>query len=455
MTSEALEPTRVSFDSEGDELVGDLYLPPAPAGGGRLPALVVTGSWTTVKEQMAGLYARRLAERGFAALAFDFRGFGESAGEPRAYESPARKAQDIHNAVTFLASRPELDAARLGAVGVCASSGYTAVNAARDERVRSLVLIAPWLHDGALVRALYGGDEGVRQRIEAGEAAHERYEQSGEAAHVPAISTTDESAAMFGEFDYYLNSERGAIPEWPNHFAVMSWPEWLGFDPIRVAPEILAPTLLVHSPDAAVPDGARRFHRDLGGPADFLWTQGTQFDFYDQEPQVTVAVDAAEAHLRRTLDLPGAAERSTSVAVVERFFAALEAMDVDAFLEVWADDAVQEMPFAPDGFPSRLDGKEDVRRQYGGLPEAYEGMRFPRQLHPTTDPAVVIAEYEGSIALRAGGRYDNRYIGVFEVRDGRLRRFVEYFNPEVLAAAFGGEQLGQTFGLGDPDEPQG
>ncbi len=299
MTTGAPEPIRVSFESEGDELAGDLYL---PAGGGeRLPALVVTGSWTTVKEQMAGLYARRLAERGFAALAFDFRGFGESAGGPRDYESPTRKAEDIHSAVSFLGSRPELDPERLGAVGVCASSGYTALNASRDERVRSLVLVAPWLHDAALVRELYGGEEGVRERIEVGEAARRRFEQTGEAAHVPAISTTDESAAMFGEFDYYLNSERGAIPQWSNRFAVMSWPEWLGFDPIRIAPEIVVPTLLVHSSDAAVPDGARRFHRDLAGPADFLWTHGTQFDFYDQEPNVTKAVDVAEMHLRRTL----------------------------------------------------------------------------------------------------------------------------------------------------------
>jgi fermentation-respiration switch protein FrsA (DUF1100 family) len=295
-----LEPTRVSFVSEGERLAGDLYLPP-DRGAERLPALVVTGSWTTVKEQMAGLYARRLAERGFAALAFDFRGFGESAGEPRDYESPARKAVDIHNAVSFLGSRPELDPGRLAAVAVCASSGYSAVNATRDERVRSLVLVAPWLHDATLVRELYGGEEGVAERIEAGDAARERYGTAGETEYVPTISTTDESAAMFGEFDYYLNPERGAIAEWPNRFAVMSWPEWLGFDPIRVAPEVLAPTLLVHSPDAAVPDGARRFARDLGGPADFLWTEGTQFDFYDQEPAVTKAVDAAEAHLRRTL----------------------------------------------------------------------------------------------------------------------------------------------------------
>jgi len=296
------EPARVTFESEGAELIGDLYLPSGRMPDERLPALVVTGSWTTVKEQMSALYARRLAERGFAALAFDFRGFGESSGEPRDYESPSAKARDIHNALTLLASQPECDPGRLAAVAVCASSGYTAFNTTCDDRVRSLVLIAPWLHDAALVRELYGGDEGVRERIAAGEAARERYDETGEVAYVPAISTTDESAAMFGDFDYYLNPARGAIPEWPNRFALMSWPEWLGFDPIRLAPEILAPTLLVHSPDAAVPDGARRFHRDLAGPGDFLWIEGTQFDFYDQEPNVTKAVDAAEAHLRRTLD---------------------------------------------------------------------------------------------------------------------------------------------------------
>ncbi|MEU0405546.1 lysophospholipase, partial [Streptomyces sp. NPDC006197] len=61
------------------------------------------------------------------------------------------------------------------------------------------------------------------------------------------------------------------------------------------------PTLLVHSEDAAIPDGARRFHAGLAGPKDILWSQGTQFDFYDQEPQVTLAVDTVAAHFARTL----------------------------------------------------------------------------------------------------------------------------------------------------------
>jgi uncharacterized protein len=64
----------VNFESNGTPLVGTLYLP--TDRGIPLPAVVVTGAWMTVKEQMAATYAQALAERGFAALAFDFRGWG-------------------------------------------------------------------------------------------------------------------------------------------------------------------------------------------------------------------------------------------------------------------------------------------------------------------------------------------------------------------------------------------
>ncbi|WP_228806646.1 hypothetical protein [Nocardia cyriacigeorgica] len=56
-----------------------------------------------------------------------------------------------------------------------------------------------------------------------------------------------------------------------------------------------------HNEDAAIPDGARRFHAGLAWSEDIVWTEGTQFDFYDQEPQVTIAVDAVAAHFQRTL----------------------------------------------------------------------------------------------------------------------------------------------------------
>ena len=87
----------VTFFSEGDVMKGHLFLPKAYNGTDKLPIVIVTGAWLTVKEQMPDLYAQRLADQGLAAFTFDFRGFGQSAGEPRQLESPAKKIQDIKN----------------------------------------------------------------------------------------------------------------------------------------------------------------------------------------------------------------------------------------------------------------------------------------------------------------------------------------------------------------------
>ena len=67
---------RVTFQNQGETLIGNLYLPATYKAGERLPAIVVTGAWTTVKEQMPAMYAQRLADRGFATFAFDFRYWG-------------------------------------------------------------------------------------------------------------------------------------------------------------------------------------------------------------------------------------------------------------------------------------------------------------------------------------------------------------------------------------------
>ena len=79
---------KITFNSNGLKLKGNLFYPKDFDATKKYSAIIVSGSWTTVKEQMAGLYASKLAEKGFIALAFDFRNFGESEGEPRFFESP-------------------------------------------------------------------------------------------------------------------------------------------------------------------------------------------------------------------------------------------------------------------------------------------------------------------------------------------------------------------------------
>jgi fermentation-respiration switch protein FrsA (DUF1100 family) len=82
------------------------------------------GSWLTVKEQMATTYARRLAESGYTTFVFDFSGFGESRGEPRQAEIPARKIRDIEAAAGLLETLAFVDPARIGCLAICASAQY-------------------------------------------------------------------------------------------------------------------------------------------------------------------------------------------------------------------------------------------------------------------------------------------------------------------------------------------
>ena len=132
-----MDPARESFTflSDDDRLVGDLYL---PADGEAVAAVVTTGPLTSVKEQATGNYARALAERGFAALAFDHRTFGESDGVPRQFENPEGKARDVSAAVTALEADPRTSGLPAVAVGICAGGGYMA-RAVADDSTHRLV----------------------------------------------------------------------------------------------------------------------------------------------------------------------------------------------------------------------------------------------------------------------------------------------------------------------------
>ena len=122
------------FQSKGERISGDLFLPP----GKPIAALVLTGPLTSVKEQASGAHARALAERGFAALAFDHRYFGESGGQPRQFENPRAKVEDIRAAVAALRESPKTRSLPLAAVGVCAGAGYMAAAASGNANIRSL-----------------------------------------------------------------------------------------------------------------------------------------------------------------------------------------------------------------------------------------------------------------------------------------------------------------------------
>ncbi|ABW30784.1 alpha/beta hydrolase [Acaryochloris marina] len=300
-SAEAAQVKRVTFDSQGQALVGHLYLPDNYQEGQQLPGVVVTGSWTSVKEQMAGTYASELADRGYASLAFDFRGWGESQDTVKFLEDPKRKTEDIIAAAEFLTTRPEVNPDKVGGLGICASAGYIADAALTSDAIHSVALVAPWLHNAEIVKTVYGGSDGVTALLETGRKAKAKFQSTGEMSIVPAASDTDKTAIM-QEAPYYTDPERGSIPEYDNQFNLATWEPWLTYDALQTATQLKKPTLLVHSESAAIPQGAQEFAQRMGDMATTVWLENvTQFDFYDNPTDVAHATKEVDRHFQATL----------------------------------------------------------------------------------------------------------------------------------------------------------
>lgn len=137
--------------------------------------------------------------------------------------------------------------------------------------------------------------------------------------------------------------------------------------------------------------------------------------------------------------------QKTHEAVIN-FLTSLEEKDMDKFADVWADDAVQHMPYAPDGFPSQVIGKENLIKHYGGWPENSGKADFTSELvfYPMQNPEMVFAEFRGDVDIIPTDRkYDQHYGGLFHVENGKIKLFREYFGPEPFKYAFGLDEGGE------------
>lgn len=201
---------RVTFESDGETLVGRL-LPPAFENG-RAPGVAILGPMTFQKEQAPTQYAHRLAELGYAALVFDTRYRGESGGEPRCYEDPHAKVQDLRAAIGYLAGRSDVDADRLAVLGICMGGSLVLPAAADDPRIRAVATVAAHLRDRAADASWLGGGDRVAARLARGRQALEKYEGTGEVDYVPAVDVARTDVGMPGELVwswYQLWADRG------------------------------------------------------------------------------------------------------------------------------------------------------------------------------------------------------------------------------------------------------
>lgn len=123
-------------------VVANLFKPADFDVNRRYAAIAVTHPFGGVTEQTAGLYALRLAEQGFVTLAYDASYQGESGGEPPLMEVPAQRPDDISCAIDFLVRHPQVDAARIGSLGICAGGSYALCNAMTELRLKAVAAVS-------------------------------------------------------------------------------------------------------------------------------------------------------------------------------------------------------------------------------------------------------------------------------------------------------------------------
>lgn len=136
--SDKVTHSKVTFRNRyGITLVADMYMPKNTQG--KFAAIAVSGPFGAVKEQSSGLYAQTLAERGFLTIAFDPSFTGESEGQPRNVASPDMNTEDFSAAVDYLITRTDVDAERIGILGVCGWGGFAINAAANDTRIKATI----------------------------------------------------------------------------------------------------------------------------------------------------------------------------------------------------------------------------------------------------------------------------------------------------------------------------
>ena len=214
--------TRVTFASKGIEIVGDLYL---PEGDGPFPVVVMAGGWCYVKELIQPQYGAYFVDAGYAALIFDYRCFGESGGEPRQHIDPWDQIEDYRNAISFVATLPEVDASRIGIWGISYSGGHVLVVAATDPRVRCVVSNIPVVDGYRNMRRVHGtmGFRALRSAIEADRKRRYTTGSGGMIPHAMLDNTNNLSTWPFPEtYETFKVLKEKEAPAYQNQSTIES-----------------------------------------------------------------------------------------------------------------------------------------------------------------------------------------------------------------------------------------
>lgn len=132
----------VTYKLNGLEISANVYTPANYDPKQKYPAIVVAHPNGGVKEQVAGLYAERLAAQGYITIAADAAYQGGSGGEPRNVDNPAYRTEDVHGMADFITRYAGTDAKRLGLLGICGGGGYSLAAAKVDKRFGAVATLS-------------------------------------------------------------------------------------------------------------------------------------------------------------------------------------------------------------------------------------------------------------------------------------------------------------------------
>ena len=255
--SDKVDHKKVTFVNRyGVTLAADMYTPHGAKG--KLPAIAISGPFGAVKEQSSGLYAQQLAERGFLTIAFDPSFTGGSGGMPRRVASPDINVEDFSAAVDFLSVQPNVDAERIGILGVCGWGGIAIEAAINDPRIKATV--ASTMYDMTRVTAngYFDADNSAEKRnANRAALAAQRTEDYRSGSYQRAGGVVDplpDDAPQFvKDYHAYYKTPRGFHPRSGNStdgWNVTSSLPFMNFKFFEYADELQNAVLIVHGDKA-------------------------------------------------------------------------------------------------------------------------------------------------------------------------------------------------------------
>jgi fermentation-respiration switch protein FrsA (DUF1100 family) len=286
---------KIWFYSEGTKVVGNLYVPDEFKKGDKLSAIMVVGPKGAVKEQTAGIYAKKLSEQGFLTLVIDHRTYGESGGKPRHYENPYMKIEDVKTAVSYIASLNIVDKDKIAMLGVCNGGGFGLAATIYDARIKAYASVSG-LFDlrSQIVNGKPDENERLFSIMKESTDARQKFFETGEIVYEKQMPDVDENSNQLRKeaYEYYCTS-RGLCPNYgENRMAVISKDTRRSFD-ITDQIKLLSPRpyLAIAGTKALTFGLSKTAFERAREPKEFFEIEGaTHVGLYDKEEYVNPAI---------------------------------------------------------------------------------------------------------------------------------------------------------------------